>query len=64
MATAYVRESPSPKQPEIRFRIPPFYIPQILGDETHILTPENGWLEYDCFLLGPDLISICSFQGG
>ena len=20
--------------------------------ETNIFTPENGWLEYDCFLLG------------
>ena len=24
--------------------------------ETNI-TPENGWLEYDCFLLGPGLFS-------
>ena len=25
--------------------------------ETKIFAPENGWLEYDCFLLGPGLLS-------
>ena len=25
--------------------------------------PENGWLEYDCFLLGPDLCSAIMFPG-
>ena len=25
--------------------------------ETNIFAPKNGWLEYDCFLLGPGLFS-------
>ena len=25
--------------------------------ETSIFAPENGWLEYDCFLLGPGQFS-------
>ena len=28
-----------------------------LWDETNIFAPENGWLEYDPFLLGPGLFS-------
>ena len=39
--------------------------------ETNIFAPENGWLEYDCFLLGFGLFSgamlvsgsVCSPEG-
>ena len=32
MDTADVRESPSPKEPKIRYRIPPLQVPETFGD--------------------------------
>ncbi len=36
--------------------IPASYVPSLKHPETNI-APENGWLEYDRFLLGPGLFS-------
>ena len=38
---------------------------QLTLPETNMFAPENLWLEYDRFLLGPGLFQgLCWFQGG
>ena len=42
------------------------YSPKIISLKLTAKASENGWLEYDCFLLGPGLFSgalAVSFQG-
>ena len=68
-----VRRSPKLKNGKLRLTSgwerggqPPKFTEIPVGGVCHILpslklaakAPENGWLEYDCFLLGPGLISV------